>query len=84
MSESSDKRRNMYIYYPKGNSKPPCLVHGPSYSSDERKVLGDFGYNCVRSRPNKDHVSDPSSRNKFNRHQDNHYILNSSVDEILL
>ena len=40
MSESTGKRRKMYVYHPKDGSKLTCLIHGPGHSSDECKVLG--------------------------------------------
>ena len=83
MSESSVKRRKRYLVYPKGESKT-CLINGPWNSSDEWKVLGDFGYTYINTRPTKDHRNNPAPRNKFNRHQENNAIVNSAVDKILL
>ena len=51
----------------KNRSKQTCLIHGPGNSSDECKVLGDFGSRYSKSRPTKDHGHDPSTKNKVNR-----------------
>ena len=67
MSESVVKRRKIYVDYPKGKSKPIFIIHGPSHSLDEWKVLEDFGSKYAKSRPTKDHSHDPLPRNKFNR-----------------
>ena len=83
MSESSVKRRKRYLVYPKGESKT-CLINSPWNSSDEWKVLGDFGYTYINTRPTKDHGNNPAPRNKFNRQQENNAIVNSAVDKILL
>ena len=83
MNLSTGKRIKIYVDYPKGESKT-CLIHGPRNSSDECKVLGDFGSKYVKSRPTKDHGNDPLPGNKFNRQQDNNDIVHNSVDEILL
>ena len=65
-------------------TKPKCLIHGPDHSSDECKVLGDFGYKYAKSGPTKDHGHNPVPGKKFNIQQDNSAIVNSTVDEILL
>ena len=83
MSKSAGKRRNIYVDPPKSESKT-CLIHGPGYSSDEWKVLGDFGSKYVEIRPTKDCGQNPLPRNKFNRHKENSDIVNSALDEALL
>ena len=60
------------------------LIHGPRHSSDECKVLGDFGDKYAKSNPTKDHGNHPIPGNKFNRHLENNAIINNVVDEILL
>ena len=30
-SESSDKRRKIYVDYPKGKYKATCIIHGPGH-----------------------------------------------------
>ena len=55
MSDSSEKRRNIYIDNPKDISKLTFLVHGPRHSSYECKVLGDFGSKYSKIGPNKYH-----------------------------
>ena len=67
MSESAVKHRKMYVDHPRDISKLICLIHGPGNSSDECKVLGDFGSRYSKSRPTKDHRHDPSTKNKVNR-----------------
>ena len=59
MSESSSKSIKRYVYHMKGVSKHTCLAHGPGHSSDECKVLGDFGYKYSKIRPIKDRGNDP-------------------------
>ena len=61
-----------------------CTVHVPGNFSDERKVLGDFGYKYVKSKTTKDLWNNLALRQIFNRHQDNNHIFNSAVDEILM
>ena len=53
ISESSGKRRKIYVDYPMGKSKT-CLIHGPGNSSDECKVLGDFGSKYAKTGRTKD------------------------------
>ena len=43
MSERAGKHRKSYVYHLQDISKLTCLIHGPGHSSDEFKVLGDFG-----------------------------------------
>ena len=80
VSESTVKRRKIYVQYPKVDSKPSCLIHVPVHSSDEFKVLGDFGSKHAKSRPTKDCGNDPVKIKKFNNQQENNAIVNSSVN----
>ena len=83
VSEDLSSAENIYVDHPKDISKPTCLIHFPGHSSDECKVLGDFGYKYAKPRPTKECGHDTARRNKFNRQQENNYILNHTVDEIL-
>ena len=83
MSERSGKRRKIYVDHPKGGSKT-CHIYGPGHSSYECKVLGDFGYNYIRIITSKDRGHNPVPKNKLNMHQEDNYIVNSAMDEILL
>ena len=83
MSERTGKHRKRYVDHPQGESKN-CLIHFPGNSSDECKVMGDFGSKYVKSTPTKDRGNDTVPRNKFNIQQENNDIVNSAVDEILL
>ena len=83
MSKSSDNHRKTYVDYSAGMSKT-CLIHGPGNSSDECKILGDFGCKYVKSIPTKDRGHDTVPGNKFNRQKEHNSIFNSKADEILL
>ena len=61
--ESTGKRRKRHVDIPTGKSKT-CLIHGPGHSSEECKVLGDFGTKYVNIRPIKDRGSNPVPRKK--------------------
>ena len=74
--------RKRYLEYPKGKSKN-CFIHGPEHSSYESKVLGDFFFKYVKSRPTKDQNHDPVIRKEFNRQQENNDFSNIAVDGIL-
>ena len=63
ISESVQKRRKRYAYHPKDRYKLTCLIHGPVHSSDEYKVLGDFGYKYCKIRSTKDRRKDPAKNN---------------------
>ena len=84
MIESADKLSKRYVEYLKVKSKPTCLVHGPGHSAYECKVLVDFGSKYSKIMPTKDRGHGTTNRNKFKRQQENNYIVNSAVDEILL
>ena len=62
--ESAGKRIKQHIDSPMGKSKT-CLIHGPGYSSEERKVLGDFVTKYANSRPTKDRGSSPVPRKEL-------------------
>ena len=66
--ESAGKHRKSYVDRPTGKLKT-CLIHGPGHSSEECKVLGDFGTKYAKSRPTEDHGNSPVPRKKINRHQ---------------
>ena len=46
--------------------------------------MGDFGSRYVKRRPTKELRNDPVPRKEFNRNQENNFIVNIEVDEILL
>ena len=84
MSESNGNHRKRYLNHLKGRSKPTCLIHVPRHSSYAWKVLGDFGFNYAKNSHTKDCGNYPTNRKKFNIQEENTYIVNSAVDEILL
>ena len=50
-SESSGKRRKRHVDHLRDRSKHTFLIHGPGHSSDECKVLVDFGSKYCKNRP---------------------------------
>ena len=54
MSESAGKFIKRYVVHPKDRSKRIFLILGIGHSSDECKVLGDFGSKYSKSGPTKD------------------------------
>ena len=80
--ESAGKRRKRYVDHPKIESKT-CILHGPGHSSNECKVLGDFGANYGKGEPTKDHGNHPTPR-KNNRQLENNAIINNLANKILL
>ena len=68
----------------KGGTKPTCLIHGPSNSSDECKVLGGFSYKYAISRPTKDYRHYRANINKLNRKKENNAFVKQLVSVILL
>ena len=83
MGESAGKWRKQYVYCPAGEIKT-CLIHGLQHSSDECKVLVDFGAKYAKGKPTKDHGNNPVPKKTFNRQKGNNSIVNNVVDEILL
>ena len=81
--ESDGKRRKRHVDSQSEKSKT-CLIPGHGHSSEEFKVLGDFGTKYVNSRPTKDHRSNPLPIKTINRQQGNNSIINNAVYEILL
>ena len=80
MSESTGNQVKMYVDHPKDRSKLTCIIHIPGHSSDECKVLGDFGFKYSKINPTKDQGHDPPKNNKFNRNQDNNAMVQHVVD----
>ena len=68
ISETSDKHRKRYVDNPKSESIP-YLAPIPGHSSDEYKVLRDFGITYSKIRPTNDRGHDHATINKLNRHQ---------------
>ena len=58
----------------------PCPVH----SSDECKVLGGVGFKYSKLGPTRDCSQEPANNNKFGRQQENNYISQDAVYEIIL
>ena len=75
MNESAGNQRKRYVDNPKDISKPTCLINGTGNSSDECKVLGDFGSKYATITPTKDRGNDPEIRNKFNRQKEKKMLL---------
>ena len=50
---SPEKNRKWYVNHPKDRSKQTCLIHGSIHSSDECKILEDFGNIYVKISPTK-------------------------------
>ena len=84
MSESTIKHRKRYLDHTKDKSKLTCHIHGPINSSDECKVLGDFGTKYDTYRSTKDHRQDPATKKSFGRQQENNTMIQHVVDEIIL
>ena len=74
MSDSAGNCSERYVYYLNGKSKTTYLIYGPVHSSDECKVLGDFGYKYVKIRSNKERGHNPLPKNKFKKHQEKPYF----------
>ena len=65
MSENDGKHRKRYIDHPKDISKTTCLIHGPIYSSEECKILGDFGNKHAKEKPTKYLRQETATRKKL-------------------
>ena len=59
-------------------------MHGPGYSSDKCKVLGDFDTKYAKVSPSKYHRQEPATNMNFGRNQENNDTVQHEVDEIIL
>ena len=59
MSKSAGKRRKRYVDRMRGQSQLTCIIHGPVHSSDECKVLGEFGSKYAKFSHTKDYSKAP-------------------------
>ena len=84
MSEITGKRKKKYVDHLKDRYKLTCLDHPPGYSSDEYKVLGDFGTEYSKIRPTKDCRQEPANRKEFIKKEDNSDIFQVVVYEIII
>ena len=75
MSESDGKCRKIYVDYPKGKSKPTCLIHVSRHSLDKYKVLGDFSSKYAKTRHVNNLGHNPANRNKYTRQKYNNTIV---------
>ena len=82
--ECAGKRRKRYIDHLKDILRLTCIIHGPGNSSDECKVLVDFGTMYDKGSPTKDCRQEPASKKYFGRRQENNTILQHAVSEIIL
>ena len=57
-----------YVDRPLGELKT-YLIHGPGHSSDECKVLVDFGDKYTKGHPTMDHRNHPVTKEKNNKQQ---------------
>ena len=58
------------------------MIHGLLNSSDECKVLVEFGTKYAAAQPKKNHGRNPVTKNVFHEKQENHTIIDSMVDEL--
>ena len=79
MSESIRKHRKRYEDNQNNRFKNTYLIHVPGNSSDEFKVLRNFGSRYTKISPTKDCNHDLTTKNKFKRHQNNNAIVNHKV-----
>ena len=84
MSEISGKCIKRYVDHPEDISQLTRIFQWPGHSSDECKVLGDFGNKYDKFRPTKDHRQETETKKKFGRQKYNNYIAQNAVDEIIL
>ena len=61
-----------------------CTIRGIGHSSGEYEVLREFGTKYAAVQPNKDRSSIPIPWKRFQKKQENHVIVNSVLDDILL
>ena len=52
-----------------------CLAHVPEHSSDECKVLGDFGSKYTKGIPTKDLRQEPATKKTIRRQKENNAIV---------
>ena len=83
MDESAGKLRKQFVDFSKSKSKT-CIIHGLGNSSDECKVLGEFGTKQAKGKSDKDHGNNLVPRGKTNRQKSINSIINKAVDNILL
>ena len=85
MSESAGKPRKRYIKHPKDRLKLTFLIHGPGHSSDECKILREFGTNAAKCRPTKYHrQEEPANKKCFEIQKQNNSVFQHAVDEVIL
>ena len=61
MSDRTFKCIKRYVDYPKDIPKYSCIIHVPGNSSDECKVLGEFGSKYSKIMPTKDRMNYPGT-----------------------
>ena len=71
---SACKRRKQYVDRSKSESKT-CMIHGDEHSSDECKVLGEFGTKYAASYPTKDRGSNLIPRIIFHKNKKTRLLL---------
>ena len=58
------------------------MIHGIGHSSDECKVLGEFGTKYAAAQPTKNRVTNPIPQKGFQKKQENHTIIENMMDEL--
>ena len=79
--ESAGKRRKRYVDCSKSAPKH-CMIRGLGNSSDEYKVLGEFGTKYPADQLMRNHGSNPKPKFCFQKKQENHTIIENMVDEL--
>ena len=78
------KHKKRYVNHPRDQSKLTCIISGPGNSSDECKVLGDFGSKYTKIRPNKERSPELTLKKKVGIQQEKNTSIQHAVDEIIL
>ena len=84
MSDSAGKIRKSYVDHPKDRSKLTCIIHGPGNSSNECKVLRNFGSEYSKIMSTKDRGKDHSNTKKCSKKKERNDIVQHEVDDIIL
>ena len=84
MGKHAGRCKKRYVDCPIEISQLTCLIHGPGHSSDECKVLDNFGTKYAKCRPFKESRVNPTTKKKYKKKQQVNSIVQQLVDYIIL
>ena len=84
MGKCAGNFKQSYVYHPRDISKLTCIINVPGDSSDEFKVINNFGAKYVTCRIFNESIQETTFNKRVFKNQELNDIVQHAVDDIIL